>query len=115
VDTRAATAFTLVYPNTPLVFTNDCLWWLQVVAVDVERSVLVLGSCFSESTTSLAHFDSAVDAYSLRWDIATPEDNHIAERQQLRQRASAGPAGRFASEEFPVHVFLNWIIERMGL
>ena len=115
VDDRQATAFTLVYPNTQLVFAKDCMWWLQVLPVDVEHSKLVLGSCFPESTTALAHFDSAVMDYYQRWDLATPEDNHIVELQQVGQQAAARPAGRFASEEFAVHAFSNWIIERMGL
>ena len=112
-DQVRGTYFTDIYLCTQFVFAQDCMWWLAVQPDGVDNCHVVLGSCFPESTTRLAHFESALESYYERWDRATPEDNAIAEAQQSGQRAGVGPPGRFSNEEFVVHELANWVLDQV--
>ena len=47
-----------------------------------------------------------------RWRLATTEDNAICEAQQ-RGQAFERPPGRYATDEFAVHAFDNWVLDRV--
>ncbi len=111
-DQLGGTYFTDLYPCTQFVFAQDSMWWLAIEPTGVDTCKLVLGSCFPESTIALENFEAALPSYYERWDRATPEDNAIAEAQQLGQSVNR-PAGRFAAEEFCVHQLSNWVLDRV--
>ena len=109
------TVFTVVYPNSQVVFAHDCLWWLRVEPRGVDHCTLELGSCFARAETRKPSFEQWASAYYERWDRATPEDNRIAELQQIGQAAEMRPAGPFAATEHAVHAFDRWLVHKMGL
>ena len=109
---RAGAYFTLVYPSTQLVFAQDCAWWLAFEPRAVDRTRLVIGACFPEATIAREDFGDKVQAYFDRWRVATAEDNAICEAQQ-RGQAFERPPGRFAADEFAVHAFDNWVLDRV--
>ncbi|MEM7221557.1 MAG: aromatic ring-hydroxylating dioxygenase subunit alpha [Pseudomonadota bacterium] len=112
-DALRGTTFTMVYPSTQFAFAQDCVWWFDVQPLGPRRTRLVLGSCFPEAATQQAGFDEAVEAYYRRWDLATPEDNAICERQQKGLDSALRTPGRFAASEFAVHALDNWVLDRV--
>ena len=111
-EARRGAFFTLVYPSTQFVFAQDCAWWLAFEPRKIDRTRLVIGACFPRSTVALPDFSERVELYFERWRTATAEDNDICEQQQLGQRVRRRP-GRFAADEFAVHAFSNWVIDRV--
>ena len=109
---RTGAYLTLVYPATQIVFAQDCAWWLAFEPRAVDRTRLTIGACFPEQTIARADFDDKVKAYFNRWRVATAEDNAICEAQQQGQLFER-EAGRFAPDEFAVHAFDNWVLERL--
>ena len=69
------------------------MWWLDIVPTSESTCRMTLGPCFPESTVARPDFEEKVQPYYERWDIATPEDNRIAELQQIGQRSTSRGAG----------------------
>ncbi|MDH3695128.1 MAG: aromatic ring-hydroxylating dioxygenase subunit alpha, partial [Gammaproteobacteria bacterium] len=112
-DAKRGMYFICIYPCTQFVFAQDCMWWMHIHPTGVDSCHLTLGSCFPQSTLGHPQFDELVKHYYQRWDTATPEDNHIAELQQIGQRADSRTPGRFAMSEFAVHNLANWVLDRV--
>ena len=112
---RAAegTYFTVLFPCLQFAVAQDCLWWLDVQPQAADRCRLTVGSCFPRATVARPDFEQLAAAYYRRWDAATPEDCEIAEVQQAGLGSALHRPGRFATEEFAVHAFDNWVIERV--
>ena len=111
-DAKKGTFFTMVYPCTQFVFSQDCVWWLAMYPLDVARTRIEMGGCFPESTIKLAEFEQKVRPYFQRWQVATEEDNRICERQQQGQSGHHVP-GRYALTEFAPHAFNNWLLDQV--
>ncbi|MEM7294774.1 MAG: aromatic ring-hydroxylating dioxygenase subunit alpha, partial [Pseudomonadota bacterium] len=109
----AGTFFTVLYPCTQIVFAQDCVWWMDILPTAVDRSKVVLGSCFLDSVIAQPDFRERVEPYYHRWDSATPEDNAIAEAQQRGQAAGVKLRGRFSEREHCVHKLANWVLDRV--
>lgn len=107
------TWFTVIYPCTQIVFSQDCVWWLDIRPVSVNKSKMTLGACFPQSTIDLPEFASKVEPYFKRWSSATPEDNQIVEAQQRGHQSASISPGRFALSEHCVHRLDNWILDRV--
>ena len=83
----------------------------QPVAPDQTR--VVIGSCFPTSTVARADFDEYVGLYYGRWDKSIPEDNWISELQNVGLAPRLRIKGRLGIEEPLVHVFNNWVLDRV--
>ena len=106
--------FALINPNLFLGVTLDCMWFLEVVPISAERTIVNLGSCFPESTIAHPQFEEAVQRYYFRWDKSIPEDNEISVRQQAGlQTLGTHPMGRLSLHEPAVHHFAQWILDRV--
>lgn len=110
---RKGTWFSVIYPCTQIVFSPDCVWWLDIQPIETDRSKLTVGVCFPETTIKLPDFDRLVEPYYDRWLTATPEDNKIAEEQQRGHHSGLLPPGRYALSEHCVHRLNNWILDRV--
>ena len=110
---RRGTWFTVIYPCTQIVFSQDCVWWLDIRPVSVEKSKMTLGACFPQSTIKLPEFATNVEPYFERWARATPEDNKIVESQQRGHMSASISPGRYACSEHCVHRLDNWILDRV--
>ena len=109
----SGTYFTVIYPCLQIVFSQDCLWWLDIKPIGVNRSSVTLGSCFPRSTVQLPDFEKRVRPYYQRWDETFEEDKIIAEAQQLGQAADLHKRGRYSAREHCVHSFANWVLDRL--
>ena len=81
-EARAGAFFTMLYPSTQFVFAQDCMWWLNVLPLAADRSILEVGGCFPETVISAPDFEANAAAYYDRWEKVAREDMSILERQQ---------------------------------
>ncbi|MCY3769372.1 MAG: aromatic ring-hydroxylating dioxygenase subunit alpha [Gammaproteobacteria bacterium] len=107
------TWFTVVYPGTQIVFSQDCAWWLDMKPLSVDRTLVTLGGCFPASTVAMAGFEQQVTAFYERWSTATPEDNQVAEAQQRGHASGLGLPGRYSETEHCVHALDNWVLDQV--
>ncbi len=106
------TYFSVIYPGTFFATHQDCMWWLQLLPQAVDRTTVVIGSCFPRSTTVREDYDHEVLKYVARWAKALSEDNAIAERQQQGLGSRSSRPGRLSSYEPGVHGIANWVLDR---
>lgn len=107
------TWFSVIYPCTQIVFSQDCVWWLDFKPIGVDQTQLTLGACFPQSTIDLPGFEERAEPYFHRWRAATPEDNAIAEAQQAGYQKGSATAGRYAASEHCVYGLDNWVLDRV--
>jgi phenylpropionate dioxygenase-like ring-hydroxylating dioxygenase large terminal subunit len=105
------TYFSVIYPGTFFATHQDCMWWLQLLPQAVDRTTVVIGSCFPRSTTVRGDFDQEVLKYFARWDKALAEDNAIAECQQQGLNSRSSRPGRLSFYEPGVHAIANWVLD----
>ncbi|NKB76961.1 MAG: Rieske 2Fe-2S domain-containing protein [Gammaproteobacteria bacterium] len=110
---KRGTWFTAIYPCTQIVFSQDCVWWLDFKPVNVSQTTLTIGACFPSSTVAMTDFDRQVQPYYDRWTRATAEDNAIAEAQQRGHQLALETAGRYAATEHCVHQLNNWVLDQV--
>jgi phenylpropionate dioxygenase-like ring-hydroxylating dioxygenase large terminal subunit len=105
--------YPLIFPSTMFGCTTDCMWWLELHPLSAARTRLIVGSCFPREVTRRSDFDEVVQRYYKRWDISIPEDNEISERQQIGLASPFSRPGRLSHAEPLVHVFNNWVLDRV--
>jgi len=110
---NSGTWFSVIYPCTQIVFSQDCVWWLDFKPVSVSYTKLTVGACFPADIIALDDFDERVAPYYHRWLTATPEDNAIAEAQQRGHNAGLNLAGRYSLSEHCVHALDNWVLDHV--
>ncbi|MBX2870095.1 MAG: aromatic ring-hydroxylating dioxygenase subunit alpha [Acidiferrobacterales bacterium] len=110
---KQGTWFTVIYPCTQLVFSQDCVWWLDIKPVSTSETQLIVGGCFPRETIALDQFAENSVAYYHRWRTATAEDNAIVEKQQQGHMSGHQPSGRFSSREHCVHKLNNWVLDKV--
>lgn len=110
---RTGTYFVLIYPSTTFACSQDGMFWLEVYPRGVAQTEVVVGHAFPEAVTKRRDFEAVVQKYYDRCDISIPEDNHIAEQQQLGLESPLAEPGRVSPNEVIVHSFANWLMDRM--
>lgn len=102
-----------LYPNTYLVATSDCFWWMEIRPRGPARIELVVGSGFPRETVARPDFEEVAERYYRRWDVTHGEDNDICERQQAGITSPLALPGRLARRERGVNAVDRWIVEQM--
>jgi phenylpropionate dioxygenase-like ring-hydroxylating dioxygenase large terminal subunit len=105
--------YPLIFPSTMFGSTLDCMWWLELQPLSASKTKLIVGSCFPKKVTERADFDEVVQRYYKRWDISIPEDNEISHLQQIGLSSPFSKPGRLSHAEPLVHVFNNWVLDRV--
>lgn len=105
--------FTVAYPNTQFVFSQDSAWWLNVTPLTVDTSRLEVGYCFPKESTERADFEKASQPYLDRWRMTTDEDRAIVEEQQQGMRAPLHKTGPLSPTEDMVNRFDQWVLGRV--
>ena len=105
--------YPLIFPSTMFGSTVDCMWWLELQPLSASKTKLIVGSCFPKSATQRPDFEEVVLRYYKRWDISIPEDNEISALQQIGLSSPFAKAGRLSHAEPLVHVFNNWVLDRV--
>ncbi len=105
--------YPLIFPSTMFGSTTDCMWWLELQPLSASRTKLIVGSCFPKEVTERPDFEEVVQRYYKRWDISIPEDNEISALQQIGLASPFSKPGRLSYAEPLVHVFNNWVLDRV--
>ena len=111
LPTCSTTFFVSLFPTLQLNLTRDCAWWMRVLPDGPTRSRVTMGFLFPKATAALPDFNTHLDAYLYRWDLAVTEDNDISVNQQ---KATVNPfhrPGPYHALEFAVHRFDNMVLD----
>jgi len=110
---RKGTFFTLIQPTTQFACAQDCIWWLAVRPVSVDRSVLSIGGCFPKSYTELPDFELRAAPYYQRWEAVAREDVGILEGQQLGLSSCLARPGPLSWRDDMVLAMNRWVLARL--
>lgn len=102
-----------IYPSTTLCMTKDSVWWLELHPLGPLRTELVLGTCFPKETVERPDFAEKAQYYYKRWRKSIQEDIDISEVQQRGLSSPSARPGRLSHLEPFVHVFANWVVDRV--
>jgi choline monooxygenase len=112
-DSATGSRFILIYPATMLAIAIDTAWSLVCDPLGPESTKVTVTSCFPRQRLERPDFAELAANYYKRLDITLPEDNEICALQQTGLRSPLCRAGRFSHKEKIVHVFDNWILDRV--
>ena len=112
-QSRKGTYFTLIQPTTQFACAPDCIWWLSVRPVSVDRSVLSVGGCFPEHYLSLPDFSARAVPYIKRWEAVAREDAGILEKQQRGLSSVLAKPGMLSWRDDRVLALNNWVRARL--
>ena len=105
--------YLLVYPATMIGCDVDSMWFKQMVPEGPDRVRNIVAICFPRETAARADFETVVQRYYQRFDLAIAEDNDIAERQFAGLASPLARAGRFSHREPLVHAIDNWVLDQV--
>lgn len=110
---RKGTFFALIHPTTQFACAQDCIWWLAVRPLAVDRSVLSVGGCFPRTYTSYADFGARAAPYYTRWEAVAREDIAILERQQRGLSSRFAEPGPLSWRDDMVLAINRWVMARL--
>lgn len=114
-DAQQGTYFTVALPAMQFAVAQDCLWWLNVTPLAVDRSRLEIGGCFPAERLALPDFATRAAPYYERWERVGREDVGILEKQQLALTSALYLPGPLSSRDDMVQALGLWVLDRLGL
>jgi choline monooxygenase len=112
--TRDGSIWSYVYPATTMSCQREGMWYVEIQPLAVNRSKLVLGTCFPKETTERPDFEERVKGYYKRLDSTTEEDLGITEEQHAGLSSPLARPGRVCHLETMAHAFRTWFANRMA-
>ncbi len=112
-QSRKGTYFTLIHPTTQFACAQDCIWWLAVRPVAVDRSVLSVGGCFPRAYVEQPGFEDRAAPYYARWEAVAREDVGILERQQRGLGSRLARPGPLSWRDDMVLAMNRWVMQRL--
>lgn len=112
-QSRQGTYFTLIHPTTQFACAQDCIWWLAVRPVAVDRSVLSVGGCFPHACTEYPDFAARAAPYYARWEAVAREDVGILEKQQRGLSSRLARPGPLSWRDDMVLAMNRWVMRRL--
>ncbi len=110
---RKGTYFTLIEPTTQFACAQDCIWWLAVRPISVDRSMLSVGGCFPKAYTELPDFERRAAPYYARWEAVAREDVGILEKQQRGLSSRLARPGPLSWRDDMVLAMNRWVMARL--
>jgi choline monooxygenase len=114
-DARQGTYFTVIFPSCQFAVAQDTMWWLNVIPVAHDRSVLEIGGCFPEDVLGDPEFEAKAKPYYERWEAVGREDVGILEKQQKGLGSVLYKPGPLSWRDDMVQAFGMWVADRLGL
>lgn len=112
-QSRKGTYFTLVEPTVQFACAQDCMWWLAVRPIAVDRSLLSVGGCFPIACTEMPDFQERAAAYYQRWETVALEDVGILEKQQTGLSSRLARPGPLSWRDDMVLAMNRWVMARL--
>ena len=112
-------------PNVKLSVTNTYMKFFMILPDGPARHRLIAHWCFPRTTIELPQFEEVVGPnyygrgtigkINGEWvDEIIIEDNDVLEQMQIGLSSRYAPSGRYATTEAQVHIFANYILDRMN-
>ncbi|MCF1707712.1 aromatic ring-hydroxylating dioxygenase subunit alpha [Tabrizicola sp. J26] len=114
-DALEGTYFSVIHPNVQFAVSQDCMWWLNVIPLSADRSILELGGCFPESSLALPDFDHHRKAYEERWERVAREDMGVLENQQKALTSVKFRPGPLSGRDDMVQAVGRWNLAQLGV
>nr|WP_230975744.1 aromatic ring-hydroxylating dioxygenase subunit alpha [Acetobacter garciniae] len=105
--------FTVIEPTTQFAFAQDCMWWLAVRPLAVDRSLLSIGGAFPRHFLDLPDFERRAAPYFSRWEAVAKEDVGILEKQQAGLSSALARPGPLCWRDDKVLALNQWIRSRL--
>lgn len=112
-DARKGTYFTIIHPTCQFAVAQDSMWWLNVLPLAHDRSVLEIGGCFPQDVTAREDFNETAAAYYDRWQAVGREDVAILEGQQSGLSSVLYRPGPLSWRDDQVQAAANWVLARI--
>ncbi len=112
-DAQQGTYFTVIHPTCQFVMAQDCMWWLNVLPLAADRSILEVGGCFPESVVSAPDFQANAASYYVRWEKVAREDMSILERQQTALNSVLYKPGPLSGRDDLVQQLGLWVLNHL--
>lgn len=110
---RRGTYFIVIYPCTTFACMQDGMFWFEIYPKGPALTQLVVGHAFPKASVERADFEEIVAKYYYRADVSIPEDNEIAQIQQIGLDSPLARTGRVSLQESVVHSLANWLLDRV--
>jgi phenylpropionate dioxygenase-like ring-hydroxylating dioxygenase large terminal subunit len=112
-DALKGTYFTVIHPACQFAVAQDCMWWLNVLPLSHDRSVLEVGGCFPRPVIDEAGFDAKAKSYYERWEKVAMEDVGILEKQQRALGSIAYRPGPLSGRDDQVQALGSWVLDQL--
>ena len=112
-DARMGTYFTVILPSCQFAVAQDCMWWLNVIPLAHDRSILEVGGCFPESVVADPDFEQKAAPYYDRWEKVAIEDFGVLELQQQALGSVLYQPGMLSWRDDEVQAIGAWIVGQL--
>jgi hypothetical protein len=103
----------VIHPTCQLAVAQDCLWWLNVLPVAHDKSVLEIGGCFPRSALDDPEFEAKAAPYYRRWEAVGREDVGILEKQQKALASVLYRPGPLSWRDDQVQAIGKWVLRHL--
>ena len=108
------TYFTVIHPTTQFAIAQDSMWWLSVLPMAADRSVLEIGGCFPADLIEDEDFAERAASYYDRWEQVGREDIAVLEGQQKALSSVLYRPGPLSLREDQVQAIGLWVLDQLG-
>jgi phenylpropionate dioxygenase-like ring-hydroxylating dioxygenase large terminal subunit len=112
-DAQQGTYFTIVHPACQFAVAQDCLWWLNVLPLAHDRSILEIGGCFPKAALDDPDFTAKAEPYYERWEAVGREDVGILEKQQKALASVLYRPGPLSWRDDQVQAIGRWVLDHL--
>lgn len=112
-DALQGTYFTVIHPTVQFAVAQDCLWWLNVLPLAHDRSVLEIGGCFPKAVLDDPDFAAKAKPYYERWEAVGREDVGILEKQQKALTSVLYRPGPLSWRDDQVQAIGRWVLDQL--
>ncbi len=113
-DARMGTYFTVILPSCQFAIAQDCMWWLNVIPLAHDRSILEVGGCFPESVVADPDFERKAAPYYERWEKVAVEDFGVLEYQQQALGSVLYRPGPLSGRDDEVQAIGAWVVSQLS-
>ena len=114
-DAMQGTYFTVICPTTQFALAQDCMWWLTVLPLAADRTILEIGGCFPEQVAKTDGFSELAAPYYDRWEQVGREDVGVLEGQQKALGSVHYRPGPLSGREDQVQALGLWVLDQLSL
>ncbi|MGE0802181.1 MAG: aromatic ring-hydroxylating dioxygenase subunit alpha [Lautropia sp.] len=104
----------LLFPNLYLMLSPTVVKYLIMHPLAVEQCRITIAWCFPKAAIEAPGFEEiARERYYGLTDPVVGEDNSITPSVQRGLRSPSRPSGRFSVQEYGIHAFENYVLDRI--